>query len=162
MSSPIPSRPRPAPTAVVAITVAVALTACSTGDDRGDRAEPARTTSTTAATTSAIAGTPPNACDSKMPGEVMTAEEAVIRFSSQQVCPGYVTVALGTPVTWRNTGDAVYTVTIKAGPLPSSTAIRQERVDPGATVVVELPTAGQFAWTTDALEAFVGTIEVQG
>lgn len=154
--------------ALVVITAALALglAACSSGDggDGGDnRAEPIQTTSTTAVPTTSTTGrTPPNACDSKMPGQVMTAEEAVVRFSNQQVCPGYVTVALGTPVTWQNTGDAVYTITIKDGPLPGSTAVRLERIDPGASVVVDFPSAGQFAWTTDALEAFVGTVEVQG
>ncbi|WP_334144747.1 cupredoxin domain-containing protein [Rhabdothermincola sp.] len=166
------STPRRAVTAAATATLAVALTAslagCSSGGRGGgsdaDRAAPPPTTAGATgapAPTTGPRSSAPNACDSKMPGEVMTAEEAVVRFSDQQVCPGYVTVALGTPVTWRNTGQATYTVTIKDGPLPTSAELRRERVEPGASVAVELP-SGQFAWTTDALEAFVGTVEVQG
>lgn len=158
-----------AATAALAVALTAALAGCSSGGGSGsgsgdDRAGPPPTTTGAfgaPAPTTRPRSSAPNACDSKMPGEVMTAEEAVVRFSDQQVCPGYVTVALGTPVTWRNTGQTTYTVTIKDGPLPSSPELRRERVEPGASVAVELP-SGQFAWTTDALEAFVGTVEVQG
>ncbi len=158
-----------AATAALAVVLTASLAGCSNRGGSGggtdtDRAAPPTTTvgaPGAPAPTTGPRNSAPNACDSKMPGEVMTAEEAVVRFSDQQVCPGYVTVALGTPVTWRNTGQTTYTVTIKDGPLPSSPDLQRERVEPGASVAVELP-SGQFAWTTDALEAFVGTVEVQG
>jgi plastocyanin len=131
------------------------LTACS--DDQS--------TTTTTSTTVAVGDTSSTTgadCNAKPPGELMTPQEAVIRFSNEAVCPGYVTVLTGTAVTWENTGTEPYTVVVRADPTPDAPVYTEQTIEPGGAWQYDFVEPDQYVWRTDALEAFVGYVEVQG
>jgi plastocyanin len=94
-------------------------------------------------------------CASRMPGDVLTAAEAVVRFSAQRVCLGYVTVAPGTEVSWQNAGDQPGTVTVT-----TPTPVTSPAVAPGDTWTHRFDDRGVFSYRIDVLPAFVGTVEV--
>jgi plastocyanin len=100
-------------------------------------------------------------CTFRMPGEILTADEAVVWFSTDHVCPGYVTVAPGTAVTFANEDSAAHSVSIAQGAMPGGAEITRASIEPGETWVVEgFDAVGTFTYTTDAIPTFLGTIEV--
>jgi plastocyanin len=142
------SRARLLSLVIAATVLAVPLGACSS-DDEGS-------TSGGGATTAGDAtGTPP--CVSRMPGEQLTEAEAVVGFSRENVCPGYVTVAAGTQVTWRNDDTEPFVVDVTS----SGGVIASGSVAPGETWRYEFTEAGAYEYRTDALPDFVGIVEVQ-
>lgn len=104
---------------------------------------------------------PENWCDSKAPGVPVPAAEAVVKFDRQQVCPGYVTVALGTEVTWRNLDSIPHVVTITTS-VGSDEVVDQATVAAGSEWKRTFDTAGSFGYRTDAIPSMRGTVEVQG
>jgi len=95
-----------------------------------------------------------------MPGQVLTAEEAVVRFSPSQVCPGSVTIVPGTPVTFKNQDAVVHTVTITEGNMPGGKAVSSGTAEAGGTWVRQFDSPGTFTYVTDAIPSFRGTVEV--
>ena len=99
-------------------------------------------------------------CISRMPGEILTAEEAVVRFSTAQVCPGYVTILPGTAVTFSNKDSVAHTISITEGNMPGGKEIANGVAEPGQTWVRDFNTLGMFTFVTDAVPSFRGTVEV--
>jgi plastocyanin len=148
-------RPPSPPPRVAAIALVVALAAgpvaCSSGDDSSS---PSGDAPTTAPTTDA---TEPPPCVSRMPGQQLSEQEAVVGFNRENVCPGYVTVAAGTEVTWRNDDTEPFTVEVTSAGSP----VAASTVEPGETWRYEFADAGAYEYRTDALPDFVGIVEVQ-
>lgn len=130
--------------------------------------EQATTTSTTSgASTPATGGqtTTPvidddGRCITRMPGEILSADEAVVRFTPVQVCPGYVTIAPGTPVTFTNADTVVHTITITEGNMPDGAVVATGTAEPGGSWVQTFDTLGSYSYVTDAIPSFRGTVEV--
>lgn len=99
-------------------------------------------------------------CISKAPGELYTAAEAVIRFSPESICPGFVTVAPGTPVTFANLGTEAYTVTLSRGTQADAPVLATETVAPGATWVQTFDATGDVTFRISAIRGFLGTIHI--
>lgn len=101
-------------------------------------------------------------CPTFMLGEVLTAPEAHVLVSSERVCPGYVTVNPGTPVTFENRDDEPLTVSITEGWEESSDEVTSLEVGPGATAefVSEEPAVRYFRLSM--VPTFLGTIEYVG
>lgn len=151
--------------AVVAVAVlAVASVACSS-DDTTDRATGDGGAGTTSTTNLLDAHEGPNqlGCVTRAPGEPLSRDEAIVRFTPEQVCPGYVTVVAGTPVTYVNEDDVPHTVTVQAMAASGELGeiVLEEEIPPGDYVEQQLLEPGILAFTTDALPAFRGTVEVQ-
>jgi plastocyanin len=150
----------------VALVAAVGLVmllgaGCSSGGGDGDGAESG--TGAVTATTATDAGSGghgagPGECVSRTPGQLLSEVEAVVRFTPEQICPGYVTIAAGTRVTWVNQDDVAHEVRVTQGTDPVAT----ELVEPGRSWQYQFDTPGVFTFVTDAIEAFRGTVEVQG
>lgn len=105
----------------------------------------------------------PLACESHPPGVVLSREQAIVQFDPERVCPGYVTVLVGTPVSFVNQGDAVATVTVTetAATGELGATLLDVAVGPGEYVEYTPVTAGFLAFATDALPSFRGTVEVR-
>lgn len=158
---------------VAAVALAGGLLGCGSSSTTSAPATSAPTTagsSTGSTPGGSTVGTSPKApgttypedgrCISRMPGEILTAEEAVVRFSSQQVCPGYVTILPGTAVTFKNRDTVAHTITITEGNMPDGKEIANGIAEPGQTWVREFNTLGTFTFVTDAVPSFRGSVEV--
>jgi len=97
-------------------------------------------------------------CAQHMPGDLLTADEAVVRFDRQMVCLGYVTVTTDTPVTWTNTDDLEHTVTIVDA---DDVQVAEFTVAAGESLQRPADTVGITTFTLTAIPSFVGTVEVQ-
>ena len=97
-------------------------------------------------------------CAQHMPGEVLTAADAVERFDTQMVCLGYVTVTPGTAITWTNRDTAAHDVTILDD---EDRRINGFTVGAGESVTTPAAAVGVYRFRTTAIDSFVGTIEVQ-
>jgi plastocyanin len=152
----------------VILAVAVALPAAALGcrSSKPDASAPPTTTTAVEGTTPGTATDSTDAgrqgfdCTFRMPGEILTADEAVVRFDQTGVCPGYVTIAPGTAVTWQNTDTVAHTVTITEGNLPGGNEIATGTVPPGGTWVQTFDSEGFSLFVTDAIPAFRGVVEV--
>jgi plastocyanin len=141
-----------------AAVICFALVAVGCGsDDGGDDA-----TSTTAEP-----GSTENAsdalenCSSRMPGEALSAAEAVVLFSQEAVCPAYVTVVVGTPVTWHNLDDVERTVRIVDGQTEDGELVEEIPLQPDEQAERTFEEPGFLTFTTDALPDARGTVELQ-
>ena len=146
--------------ALVALAV-LGLAACSDDGD-GTPTQVALTVPQEPRST-APAPTMPDDCQDKGPGEIMSAAEAIVRFSTEIVCPGYVTITVGTPVTFTNTAEESLTVEVTA--TDASGAMDDlpffgRSIAAGGSVEYTFEETGLYAYTIDALEGFRGTIEV--
>lgn len=164
---------RPTLVVVLVAIVAATLGACSS---TGDESTTVTTTTTTTAASgpsgTATAGTATNGttadrdplaeCPHRLPGELLTADEAVVRFSPTRICPGYVTVGLGTEVTFVNLGVEPYDVTIWSGmaAAASDTPLVTTSVAPGDRWGWTPPEVAVYTYRTGAIETMTGTIEV--
>jgi plastocyanin len=97
-------------------------------------------------------------CAQHMPGDLLTADEAMVIFDAEHVCLGYVTVVVGTAVTWHNSDDVERRVIVEDG---NGTALMTFDIAPKGTAQRALKVAGVYHFRTSAIETFVGTIEVQ-
>ena len=97
-------------------------------------------------------------CAQHMPGELLTPEEAVVRFDTQMVCLGYVTVTTGTPIAWTNNDTAEQTVTILDD---EDRELNEFTVDAGETITTPAASTGVYRFHITAIDSFTGTIEVQ-
>lgn len=97
-------------------------------------------------------------CPMHMPGDVLSAEDAIVTFDAQHVCLGYVTVAEGTPVRFHNTDPAAWELE-----LLDDDRVVTETVAIGPDEVVErtFDRAGMYYFTYSGIADFVGTVEVQ-
>ena len=152
----------------LALTAALTLTAplLSAGggeDDRIDTAASTSTTTTTTADTTSPEAMSPDAtglggCAMHMPGELLSAEEAVVRFDPQMVCLGYVTVLPGTPITWINADTADHEVAILDD---EGKELNRFGVAAGESTTTPAAATGIYRYKVTAIETFTGTIEVQ-
>ncbi|MFN8037745.1 MAG: hypothetical protein U0Q07_00920 [Acidimicrobiales bacterium] len=101
-------------------------------------------------------------CISKAPGEVYSASEAFIRFSPETICPGFVTVTVGTPVTFDNRDTAPHEVRITRGAAADAPVVASQTVAPGQQWAQSWSAADNLAFRIDAIPSFVGTITVTG
>lgn len=99
----------------------------------------------------------PEKCVSHMPGELLTAAEAIVTFDKQRVCRGYVTVGPTTNVSWSNNDSARHKVTVTN--LERTETIYETDVEPDQVVFRTFP-IGIYLYKVDALPSFTGTIEV--
>jgi len=99
-------------------------------------------------------------CISRMPGEILTADEAVVRFSTTRVCVAYVTIKPGTPVTFKNEDSVAHTISITETDLTTGAPVADGVAGPGLTWVRTFDTEGVFSFVTDAIPSFHGTVEV--
>lgn len=97
-------------------------------------------------------------CPQRMPGDLLTAEEARVRFNTQMVCLGYVTVVPGTIISWINDDVADHTVTLLDD---EGNELNHFEVAAGRTVTTPAAGTGVYRFKTTAIESFTGTIEVQ-
>ena len=164
----LPTGPRPptgrrgrarAVALVAALAVVVTVAAGCSSDDGPDDA--AATTTTTDDLLDQRGKT--LGCASLPPGEPMTRAQAVVRLSPEQVCPGYVTVVAGTPVSFVNEGEATTTIIVtESGPDGSLGAtLLDETIEPAATVEQPFDVPGTYAYSSDMIPSFRGTVEVQ-
>jgi hypothetical protein len=153
------------PAVVVVLALILATGAACSDSDGADEAGDATTSTTSGSTTTTAddSTTPPTGadCDAKPPGELMTEAEAVIYFSAESVCPGYVTVTAGMSVTWHNAGDVAFDVVVRADPVPDAPVYTEQTIEPGGEWQYEFIEPDQYAWRTNAVDGFVGYIEVQ-
>ena len=97
-------------------------------------------------------------CAQHMPGDRLTAEEAMVIFDAEHVCLGYVTVAAGTAITWHNADDVERRVIVEDG---NGTALMTFDILPGGATQRALKVPGVYRYRVSAIESFVGSIEVQ-
>lgn len=151
---------------LAALAVLSVATACGSDDPPAAVRDRVTTPSTTPAsdTTDGHSPTPTNemGCVSRMPGEILTEAEAVVTFSTAKACPGYVTIRLGTTVTFHNEDSVAHRVTING---TNATGAQLPEVaggtaQPGQTWTHTFDDLGMFSYTLDAIPTFRGTVEV--
>ncbi len=162
-----------------AVVLLVALAACGKDDAPAPAASstPATTVAATTGTTgpanplmahedprsnTGVPGPNGSTCISKAPGEVYTAAEAFIRFSPETICPGFVTIAVDTPVTFDNRDTAPHEVKITRGAAADAPVVATQTVAPGQQWSQSWSAADNLAFRIDAIPSFVGTITVTG
>ncbi|MFN8052610.1 MAG: hypothetical protein U0Q22_14280 [Acidimicrobiales bacterium] len=96
-------------------------------------------------------------CAQHMPGDVLTAEQAMVIFDKEHVCLGYATIKEGTPITWHNADTATQYVTVTD---EKGAEVMHFDVDPGGSASRLVKPAGVYRYKVTAIESFVGTIEV--
>jgi plastocyanin len=141
-------------------------TACSddsTGDGASATSQAGDGTTTTTNLLDAHEGPNQLGCVTRAPGEPLSRDEAIVRFTTEQVCPGYVTVVAGTPVTFVNEDDVPHTVTVQVMDATGTLGevVLDEEIPPGEYLEQQYLEPGILAFTTEALPAFRGTVEVQ-
>ncbi|MCU0267651.1 MAG: hypothetical protein MUF83_03280 [Acidimicrobiales bacterium] len=97
-------------------------------------------------------------CDT-YPGIALSAEAAVVKFTEGAVCPGYITVRLGTPVSFKNLTEAPQTVRVTAN--DGTTLAASPEMAPGQTWSHTLDEVATYDFYTSALPDLRGAIEVQ-
>lgn len=142
---------RRAVSAAVLCLAMISISGCG-GDDAGTDA---------VSTTVGPATEADFACESHMPGEPLDATEAVVGFSTEQICPAYVTVVSGTPVTWHNRSDEARTVRIVEGPTEDGEVVEEIELGPDEMAERTFDEPGYLTFTTDALPDARGTVEIQ-
>lgn len=102
-------------------------------------------------------------CASLPPGEPMSRQQATVRFQPEQVCPGYVTVVLGTPVGFVNEGPDPSSLRVFAAEATGQEGevLIDREVAPGEVIDQDFDQPGIYGYETDALPSFRGTVEVQ-
>lgn len=148
---------------VVALALLSVVGGCGSDDaSPAERGATHPTTSGHAATPTTSAPINELQCISRMPGEILTEAEAVVRFSTAKACPGYVTVRPGTQVTFHNEDSTAHRVTINATNATGETLpeVASGVAQPGATWVLAFDDLGMFSYTLDAIPTFRGTVEV--
>lgn len=142
----------------VAIALALSVAACS--DDTDPSSGTTIVTGTDQPATSR--GSDPLAdCAERMPGDPMSADEAVVQFSPEAICPAYVTVVAGTEVTWINRDDVAHVLTIHEGSTEEGAVLFEQSLEPDEPLVQRYTEATTMTFTLDVQDAFRGTIEVQ-
>lgn len=142
--------------AVVLAVVVFLGAACS---DEGS--DPSATTSTTSVPV--VTGGEWE-CAMTMPGEVLTATQAVVEMDAGKVCPAYVLIAAPTAVTWRNRGTDPVTVTVlreypRGEPAPGA-VVAEEPVPAGDAWARDFDRAGTWYFQVSSVPTFVGTVQV--
>lgn len=148
---------------LAALTLLSVLAGCGSGDTSpAQRSATHPTTSGHATSPTTSAPTNELQCVSRMPGEILTEAEAVVRFSTAKACPGYVTVRPGTKVTFHNEDSTAHRVTINGTNATGETLpeVGSGVAQPGATWVLTFDDLGMFSFTLDAIPTFRGTVEV--
>lgn len=168
-------RARQAMTAASVLLLPFASAACASSSDPPDPPDPPDPAATEAAKPNTAPGWTatndptgvvlpgPLTCESHPPGVVLSREQAIVQFDPERVCPGYITVLVGTPVSFVNQGDASATVTVAetatTGELGAT--LLDVTVRPGDYVEYTPVATGFLSFATDALPSFRGTVEVQ-
>lgn len=154
--------------AALGVALVFGAAACSSASKSESTASSApATTPATNAPTSAGSGStttlsvPENWCQSRMPGELLSAEEAVVRFQAGAICPGYVTVKTGTPITFQNIDSTTHTVVIGTGLTPDKDVVASQELAPGATWVQTYDAPVTYNYFVNGFEGFRGTLEVR-
>ncbi len=93
-----------------------------------------------------------------LPGMVMTEDESIIEFTTDRICPAYVTILTGTTVTWRNLAGAPETVTLTT---EDGTIVTEQLLEPGAEYKYRFDVAGRTIYRVASIPTFTGIIEVQ-
>jgi plastocyanin len=96
-------------------------------------------------------------CAQHMPGDLLSASEAMVVFDPEHVCLGYVTVRPGTAITWHNVDSVEHQVRIEDG---NGTELMSFSVPGGGAAQRSVDTGGVYRFKVSAIESFVGTIEV--
>ena len=147
--------------AALAVATPIGLAACS--DDEASAPEQVPLAIEEAAPGTVPPPTMPTDCVDYPPGDILSAAEANVRFSTESVCPGYVTITVGTPVTFTNTIDESFDVTVTTLELDGTLGeipFFARTIPPLGTVDYTFEEEGLYAYRLDALEGFKGTIEV--
>lgn len=141
-------------TAAVLVLAAGAgtLTGCSTSP------EASSTSTTVVYHRMAQTMTSPVKCVMHMPGDLLSATDAVVVFDREHVCLGYVTVLADTPIMWQNADELDHTVTITD---EDGNVVHRIDVPAGASVTGSVGTEGIYFFKLTAIDSFTGTIEVQ-
>lgn len=155
--------------AVCTVFVAGACASAATPDTRAGAAAVTNTSTTLmdmgsmdmapmSTTGSSTAGSGNVQCAQHMPGDVLSAAEAMVIFDTEHVCLGYVTVRAGTAITWHNADAVERRVSVEDG---NGTVLMSFSVPGGGAAQRSVATAGVYRYKVSAIESFVGTIEVQ-
>lgn len=128
----------------------------------GDKTDSASSTSTKDRTTTTMAGhgAVDADCPSYMPGQVLTPEQATVQFDESRVCPGYVTVAPGTVVTFKNTGKEVATITLTKSYQLDSELVDKLTVEPGDYKTFVRDTPMTIYYHPSSVPTFRGEVEI--
>lgn len=97
-------------------------------------------------------------CDT-YPGVALSAEDAVVKFAEDAVCPAYVTVVAGTPVSFKNLTAAPQTVKITDA--DDAVLAESPSIEPGQSWSHALDEPATYNFYTTALPDLRGAIEVQ-
>ena len=97
-------------------------------------------------------------CAQHMPGDLLTASEAMVIFDAEHVCLAYVTVTAGTAITWHNDDAVARRVSVTDG---NDTEITAFDVPAGGAVSRSIDVPGIYRYGVSSIESFVGTLEVQ-
>lgn len=99
------------------------------------------------------------ACRGTVPGEIMKAAEAHVRFTVERICPGYVTITPGMTVQFTNDGDEAATVSM--GDANGTETIWSAELAPDETVERTFDDLAVFSYTVSMIPTFRGVIEVR-
>ena len=159
-------RARPARGAVTLLVGGLAFLALLTGCS-GSGGDSAGSNPTISPETTSTQGSPTGAagratCGEIEPGVVVDRTQAVVSFDRESVCPGWVTVAQGTQVTFANDGSAPATVVVTATQLPDSAEVARFTAPAGGSQPLDTTEVATMGFSTDALPGFRGTVEVVG
>jgi plastocyanin len=147
--------------------LAAGLTGCSSSSD-----DAATTTTTvfTPAATSAQTTLPPGStttlevpegwCQSFPPGQVLTPEQANVRVRDGAICPGYITVLPGTPITFSNLDSVDHTVVIGSELTPDEGVVDSKDLAPDDTWVVTYDADVTYNYFVTSFEGFRGVLQV--
>jgi plastocyanin len=139
--------------------VVAAAVGCSDGRTASEGDRPANPTSSSAPLARIIPkNTAAGGCASHLPGMVMTEDESIIEFTTDRICPAYVTILTGTTVTWRNLAGAPETVTLTT---EDGTVVTEQLLQPGAEYKYRFDVAGRTIYRVASIPTFTGIIEVQ-
>lgn len=150
--SPLLTRRRGLLVAAAVVTAWLALAGCS--GSGGDRAQSEDTITSTTPVTGV------DACADVEPGVVVDRTLAVVHFSTDNICPGWVTVEQGTQVTFTNDDSVARTVVITATQMPDAAEVARFTLAPGGSQPVDTLEVAMRGFSTDAQPGFRGTIEV--
>ncbi len=143
--------------AALAFALLASTVAC--GDDDGGDAS----STTTAAAAGAITVPPKDdGCFTLTPGEIYSAEQALVVLKPQSVCPSFLTLRAGTELRFRNDDTVPHTVQVERGSTPkTATQIAEQELAPGTTWSFRFGDPDTYLFTTDVLATFLGVVEVR-
>jgi len=149
----------------VVVSMAVGLLVAGCASSETPDAAPSITTTSAVAEPpigggSASGPNPAGDCPMTTPGVLLAEAEAIVKFAADRVCPGYLTLAPGTEVRFRNEAAVAANVTVTFGDEPDTEPLFREALESGQVAFVEVNEPGFYQYRISVIPSFVGTLEV--